>query len=234
MRHIWIATGLVALIAIPSLANAGTDCRQERKGNEAAGTVIGAIAGGLIGNAVSHGRDRGLATAAGAVGGGYVGNRVAASASGSCPDGYVAYDDGAVPTDQNGRPIRPSYQPSQYARPQAQPYEQPAYRSSYQTRGNYNGGAEPGWNRDGEHHDWDRGTFDRAYGQRGAEWDHRWSRGERLPDGYAQDQRYLVSDYRHHHLPCPYRGYHWVRYGSGYVQVRNDGYVGRTVYNWRY
>ena len=95
-------------------------------------------------------------------------------------------------------------------------------------------GDQQGWNRDGDHHDWDRNTFDHEWGQRGAAWDHRWRRGERLPDGYASDQRYVVTDYGHHRLSRPTRGYHWVRYGNGYVQVRNDGYVGRTYYNYRY
>jgi Ni/Co efflux regulator RcnB len=237
MRNFWIAAGLAAIVAAPSLANAGTACRQERKSNETAGTVIGAIAGGLLGNTISHGRDRGLATAAGAVGGAYVGNRIAASSTGKCPDGYVAYEDGNGATDRYGRPINTGYQQpqQQYTPAQARPYDQPTYRQPYQTGNGYDGNrVEQGWNRDGEHHDWDRGTFDREYGQRGAEWDHRWNRGERLPDGYAQDQRYVVNDYRHHHLPRPSRGYHWVRYGSSYTQVRDDGYVGRTVYNSRY
>lgn len=43
-----------------------------------AGTAIGAIAGGLIGNQVGHGNGRTLATVAGAVGGGYAGNRIQA------------------------------------------------------------------------------------------------------------------------------------------------------------
>ncbi len=90
------------------------------------------------------------------------------------------------------------------------------------------------WNRDGDHHDWDRSTFDREYGSRGADWDHRWRRGDRLPDGYAADQRYVVGDYRHHHLSRPAYGYRWVRYGNGYIQVRSNGYVNRTVYGTRY
>ena len=40
-------------------------------------TVIGGVAGGLIGNGVSHGRDRGLATVGGAIAGALVGHAVA-------------------------------------------------------------------------------------------------------------------------------------------------------------
>lgn len=90
--------------------------------------------------------------------------------------------------------------------------------------------AQEGWNRGGDHHDWDRQTFDREYGARGADWGHQWRRGDRLPDGYANDRRYVVSDYRQHHLRRPAYGYRWVRYGDGYVQVRNNGYVVRSIY----
>lgn len=44
-----------------------------------AGTAIGAVAGGLLGNQVGGGKGKTLATIAGAVGGGYAGNRVEAS-----------------------------------------------------------------------------------------------------------------------------------------------------------
>ena len=143
MRNLWIVASLAAVVALPSLANAGTACRQERKGNETVGTAIGAIAGGLIGNAISHGRDRGLATAAGAVGGGFVGNRVAASATGACPEGYVAYEDGTTATDQRGRPVGSEYQ-------QRQRYDEPAYRSSYDNVDRRNSRAVEPWSRDGD------------------------------------------------------------------------------------
>lgn len=44
-----------------------------------AGTAIGAVVGGLLGNQVGGGRGKTLATVAGAVGGGYAGNRIEAS-----------------------------------------------------------------------------------------------------------------------------------------------------------
>ena len=44
--------------------------------NQLAGTAIGAVAGGLLGNQVGHGNGRTLATVAGAVGGGYAGKRI--------------------------------------------------------------------------------------------------------------------------------------------------------------
>lgn len=60
------------------------ECRDERVVHKArpkddhqvAGTVIGAIAGGVIGNQVGHGRGRDAATVAGAIGGGYAGKKI--------------------------------------------------------------------------------------------------------------------------------------------------------------
>lgn len=50
-----------------------------RDNHQIAGTAIGAIAGGLLGNQIGGGRGRTLATVAGAVGGGYAGNRIEAN-----------------------------------------------------------------------------------------------------------------------------------------------------------
>lgn len=44
--------------------------------HQIAGTVVGALAGGLLGNQIGGGTGRTLATIAGAVGGGYAGNEV--------------------------------------------------------------------------------------------------------------------------------------------------------------
>jgi len=45
-------------------------------GNNGAGAVIGGVAGGLAGNGLASGRDRGLATVAGVVGGALIGNAI--------------------------------------------------------------------------------------------------------------------------------------------------------------
>jgi uncharacterized protein YcfJ len=47
-----------------------------RDQHQIAGTAIGAVAGGLLGNQVGGGKGNTLATVAGAVGGGYVGKRI--------------------------------------------------------------------------------------------------------------------------------------------------------------
>lgn len=44
--------------------------------HQIAGTVIGAVAGGLLGNQIGGGTGKKIATVAGAVGGGYAGNKV--------------------------------------------------------------------------------------------------------------------------------------------------------------
>jgi uncharacterized protein YcfJ len=44
--------------------------------HQIAGSVLGAVAGGLLGNQVGGGGGRALATVAGAVGGGYAGNKI--------------------------------------------------------------------------------------------------------------------------------------------------------------
>jgi outer membrane lipoprotein SlyB len=48
-----------------------------RPGNAAAGTALGAVAGGLLGNQIGHGAGRAAATILGAAGGAAVGNHIA-------------------------------------------------------------------------------------------------------------------------------------------------------------
>jgi len=50
--------------------------KQSSDTHRIAGTAIGAVAGGLIGNQVGGGKGKTLATVAGAVGGGYAGNKI--------------------------------------------------------------------------------------------------------------------------------------------------------------
>jgi hypothetical protein len=132
MRGSLLIAAVLAVGAAPSLASAATRCEQENANHEVAGTVLGAIAGGLVGNAVSHGGGKAGGTAIGVVGGAVIGNRLAAGANGACPEGYRAYDDGD-----------PGYDRNDYARPAdaygrdssaygAYPYDQP--RDQYDGR----------------------------------------------------------------------------------------------------
>lgn len=49
---------------------------QSKDNNRLIGTGVGAVAGGLLGNQVGHGKGKTLATVAGAAGGGYAGNQI--------------------------------------------------------------------------------------------------------------------------------------------------------------
>ncbi len=60
--------------------------RQSDNGNRAAGTVLGAIVGGVLGNTVGKGDGRRAATVAGVVAGGAIGNNVARGDASSYTD----------------------------------------------------------------------------------------------------------------------------------------------------
>lgn len=97
MRRILTIAGLAAVIAAPSLipasASAGSYCEQRAHDRRVAGTIIGAIGGGLLGNAVaSHGGKPG-GTIIGAGVGAVVGNNLART---SC-DRRVVYRRHRVP-----------------------------------------------------------------------------------------------------------------------------------------
>jgi outer membrane lipoprotein SlyB len=76
------AIGLALAVAAPGFAHA--NCRDRRVG----GTVIGAVAGGLLGNAVSHGGGRPVGTLLGAGAGAYAGHEIA----GAGCHGYYRHD----------------------------------------------------------------------------------------------------------------------------------------------
>jgi len=54
--------------------------------------------------------------------------------------------------------------------------------------------------------------------ERGAGPDHRFYRGDRLPNEY-RNRTYVVDDWRGHRLSAPPSGYHWVQVGGDYVLV---------------
>ena len=57
-----------------------------------------------------------------------------------------------------------------------------------------------------------------AHRGRGAGPNHNFYRGGRIPDQY-RNRRYVVNDWRGHHLSAPPRGYQWVQTGGDYVLV---------------
>jgi outer membrane lipoprotein SlyB len=95
--------GLIAALALPGAADAATRCRTSNNDNAAAGTIVGALAGGLLGNAVSRGGGRTGGTVIGAVGGAIIGNKLASGSDRHCPDGYEAYDDDERGSDRAAR-----------------------------------------------------------------------------------------------------------------------------------
>jgi hypothetical protein len=76
MRKLLLIAG-VAAVAVPGLANADTVCHHEKNNNRVVGTIAGAVGGGLIGNAITHGHGPG--TALGAIAGGFAGNAIGGS-----------------------------------------------------------------------------------------------------------------------------------------------------------
>lgn len=73
--------GLVAAMATPSLAHARTYCEQRAHDRRVTGTVLGALGGALVGNAVSHRNGAVI----GGLGGAVVGNQLART---KCDRGY--------------------------------------------------------------------------------------------------------------------------------------------------
>lgn len=73
--------GLVAAMAAPSLAHARTYCDQRAHDRRVTGTVLGALGGALVGNAVSHRNGAVI----GGLGGAVVGNQLART---KCDRGY--------------------------------------------------------------------------------------------------------------------------------------------------
>jgi Ni/Co efflux regulator RcnB len=62
--------------------------------------------------------------------------------------------------------------------------------------------------------------------------DYRWSRGERLSDGY-RGNRYLVSNWRNSHLRQPGRGSHWVHVNDQYMLISGNGVITEIVFDRR-
>jgi uncharacterized protein YcfJ len=81
MRRILTVAGLVVAVAAPSLApvkaSAESYCEHRAHERKVTGTLLGAIGGGLLGNAVSHGGGRTGGTLIGAGVGAVVGNNLA-------------------------------------------------------------------------------------------------------------------------------------------------------------
>lgn len=73
MRQFLMIAGLAAVLATPSMASARSACDQRSHDRKVTGTVLGAVGGALIGNAVS----RRNGAVIGGLGGAVVGNQLA-------------------------------------------------------------------------------------------------------------------------------------------------------------
>jgi hypothetical protein len=102
MRIKLLVSGLVMAATLPGLALAqpyDPGCVQSNQDNRAAGTVLGAIGGALLGGAIAGRHDRGAGVVVGGVGGAVAGNAIAGSADHPCPAGYYY---GPPPPGPNG------------------------------------------------------------------------------------------------------------------------------------
>jgi hypothetical protein len=91
MRSKLLITGLIAALAAPALASAqpyDPGCVQQNQDNRAAGTVLGAIGGAILGGAIAGHHDRGAGVVVGGVAGAAAGNAIAGSQNHPCPPGY--------------------------------------------------------------------------------------------------------------------------------------------------
>jgi hypothetical protein len=88
MRHKLLIAGLVAAVAMPSLAFAQPGCVRSNNQTTGTGAVLGALGGALIGNALGGRHSRGIDTAAGAVAGGVAGGALASGYNQPCAEGY--------------------------------------------------------------------------------------------------------------------------------------------------
>lgn len=99
MRHMLLICGLAAVAATaPTLASARSACDQRAHDRKVTGTVLGAVGGALIGNAVGDGKGAII----GGVGGAVVGNQLART---KCDTGrtYTRASNRATNRDSNYR-----------------------------------------------------------------------------------------------------------------------------------
>ena len=90
MRKLLLVAGLAAAALIPSIASAQQSCEAQR-GNQVAGTIVGAGVGALLGSAIAGRGDHTTGAVIGGVGGAVVGNQLS-SPNGDCAHAYGYYD----------------------------------------------------------------------------------------------------------------------------------------------
>jgi Ni/Co efflux regulator RcnB len=104
-------------------------------------------------------------------------------------------------------------------------YQQPQGRSDYQQGRDQNGNQQPQGRNDyqqgrGQNDNQGANRYqpqDGAQGRNEVRDNPHWSRGDRLPTEYRNNNQYVVSDWKNNHLRKPPRGYHWVQANDQYV-----------------
>lgn len=97
MRRTLMIAGLAAAMAVPAAADARTYCDQRSHDRKVTGTVLGAVGGALIGNAISHRNGAVI----GGIGGAVVGNQLARTKCG----GYASYHRRSTPRAAASRDV---------------------------------------------------------------------------------------------------------------------------------
>ncbi len=116
MRTKLLIAGFMMAVALPATALAqpyDSGCVQQNRDNRAAGTVVGAIGGALIGGAIGGRHNAGAGAVIGGVTGAVAGNAIAGSNNHPCPSGYYY----APPPVQDGRYNDGRYNDGRYDRP---------------------------------------------------------------------------------------------------------------------
>jgi hypothetical protein len=91
MRTKLLIAGFMMAVALPAAALAqpyDPGCVQQNRDNRAAGTVVGAIGGALLGGAIGGRHNGGAGAVIGGVTGAVAGNAIAGSNNHPCPAGY--------------------------------------------------------------------------------------------------------------------------------------------------
>jgi hypothetical protein len=91
MRTKLLVAGFLMAVALPAAALAqpyDPGCVQQNRDNRAAGTVVGAIGGALLGGAIGGRHNGGAGAVVGGVTGAVAGNAIAGANNGPCPSGY--------------------------------------------------------------------------------------------------------------------------------------------------
>jgi hypothetical protein len=102
MRNKLLVVGLMAM-TLPGMAMAqpyDPGCVRSNQDSRAAGTVLGAVGGALLGSAIAGRHSRGAGAVVGGIGGAVAGNAIAGSGDHPCPDGY--YYNAPPPPDGGG------------------------------------------------------------------------------------------------------------------------------------